>query len=67
MHVIFATYLQNVTTLRWKMANNVRVLQITGVKHCDKHVDHSVSIQQICGNFPARPSQNFMKFALYVA
>jgi len=34
MCVIFATYLQNVTTLPWKMANKVRaylgVLQITG-------------------------------------
>ena len=46
MHAIFATYLQNVTTLPCKMANNVRAhLEFckSRAKHSDKHVHKIVN------------------------
>jgi len=51
-HVIFATYLQNVTTLPCKMANNVRVHMVFckswGQILCDKHVHRIVNcIEQL--------------------
>ena len=52
MHVIFATYLQNITTLPYKMANNVRIhFANHGVKHSDKHVHRIVNcIEQLTVN-----------------
>jgi len=38
MHVIFATYLHNVTTLPCKVPNNVSSSANHGVKHSAKHV-----------------------------
>jgi len=49
MHVIFATYLLNVTTLPCKMANNVRMnLQFckSRVRHSDKHMNRIVNCKE---------------------
>jgi len=53
MHVIFATYLQNVTTLPCKMANSKGASGVfkSRVKHSDKHVRRIVScIEQLTVN-----------------
>jgi len=51
MHVIFAKYLQNVTTLPCKVPNKVSSFANHGVKHSDKHVHRIVDcIEQLTVN-----------------